>query len=136
MVTTDRVNFLFADARSLYDDAIEMLDQGTVRNAAEKAWEATKRATCALVLARHGEEPQSAGQARRALLRLSGQDTAFDAFQGQYNTRAGAPACQLLLRRQLRTGAGDGRPDTGHHHVHPDPGAHSKTSPGRHERTE
>ena len=64
MVTTDRVNFLFADARSLYDDAIEMLDQGTVRNAAEKAWEATKRATCALVLARHGEEPQSAGQAR------------------------------------------------------------------------
>ena len=28
MVTTDRVNFLFADARSLYDDALEMLDQG------------------------------------------------------------------------------------------------------------
>ena len=27
-VATDRVNFLFADARSLYDDAIEMLDQG------------------------------------------------------------------------------------------------------------
>ena len=38
MVATDRVNFLFADARSLYDDAIEMLDQGKIRNAAEKAW--------------------------------------------------------------------------------------------------
>ena len=38
MVTPDRVNFLFADARSLYDDAIEMLDQGKIRNAAEKAW--------------------------------------------------------------------------------------------------
>ena len=62
--------------------------RGKIRNAAEKAWGATKRATDALVLARHGEEPQSAGQARHALLRLSGQDTAFDVFQGQYNTRS------------------------------------------------
>ena len=45
MVAADRVNFLFADARSLYDDAIEMLDQGNIRNAAEKVWGATKRAT-------------------------------------------------------------------------------------------
>ena len=88
MVTTDRVNFLFADARSLYDDALKMLDQEKIRNAAEKSWGATKRATDALVLAREGEEPQSGGQARRALLRLSGQDPAFDAFQGQYNTRS------------------------------------------------
>ena len=70
MASTDRVNFLFADGRALYDDAIEMLDQGKIRNAAEKAWGATKRATDALVLARHGEEPQSAGLARRALLRF------------------------------------------------------------------
>ena len=28
MVATDRVNFLIADARSLHDDALEMLDQG------------------------------------------------------------------------------------------------------------
>ena len=41
-----------------------MLDQGKIRNSAEKAWGATKRATDALVLAREGEEPQSAGQAR------------------------------------------------------------------------
>ena len=40
-------------------------------------------ATDALVLAREGEEPQSGGQARRALWRLSAQDPAFDAFQGQ-----------------------------------------------------
>ena len=83
MVATDRVGFLFADARALYDAAIEMLDQGKIRNAAEKEWGATKRATGALVLARHGAEPQAAGQARRALLRLSGQDPGFDAFQGQ-----------------------------------------------------
>ena len=68
MVATDRVRFLFSDARTLYDDAIEMLDQGKVRNAAEKAWGATKRATDALVLAREGEEPQPGGQARHVLL--------------------------------------------------------------------
>ena len=62
MVVTDRVNFLFADARSLYDDAIEMLDQGKIRNAAEKAWGATKRATGALVLAREGEDPSRPGR--------------------------------------------------------------------------
>ena len=56
MVATDRVNFLFADARSLHDDALEMLDQGKLRNAAEKAWGATKRATDAFVLARADEE--------------------------------------------------------------------------------
>ena len=91
MVATDRVYFLFADARALYDGALEMLDQGKIRNAAEKAWGATKRATDALVLALEWEEPQSAGQARRALLRLSGQDPALYTLQGQYHTRAGLP---------------------------------------------
>ena len=88
MAATARTRDLFADARTLYADALEMLDQGKLRNAAEKAWGATKRATDALVLARTGEEPQSAGQARRALLRLSNTSPAFDVFQGQYNTRS------------------------------------------------
>ena len=86
--TTDRVSELFADARVLYSDALEMLAQGRIRNAAEKAWGATKRSTDAMVLARTGNEPQSAGQARRALLRLSSNDQAIDRFQGQYNTRS------------------------------------------------
>ena len=85
---TDRVNFLFADARPLYDDAIEMLDQGKVRNAAEKVWGATKRATGALVLAREGREPQSAGQARRALLQMGAGDPRVGTLQGQYHLRA------------------------------------------------
>ena len=86
--TTDRVSDLFADARVLYGDALEMLAQDRIRNAAEKAWGATKRSTDAMVLARTGVEPQSAGQARRALLRLSSNDPAIDRFQGQYNTRS------------------------------------------------
>ena len=86
--TTDRVSELFADAQALYDDALEMLDQGRIRNAAEKAWGATKRSTDAMVLARTGREPQSAGQARRALLQLSSRGSEFDSFQGRYNTRS------------------------------------------------
>ena len=86
--TTDRVSELFADAHELYADALEMLAQGRLRNAAEKAWGATKRSTDAMVLARTGDEPQSAGQARRALLRLSSNGPAFVTFQGQYSTRS------------------------------------------------
>ena len=86
--TTDRVSELFDDARVLYGDALDMLVEGKIRNAAEKAWGATKRSTDALVLARTGTEPQSAGGARRALLRLSSNEPAVDRFQGRYNTRS------------------------------------------------
>ena len=98
MVATDRVRLLLADARSLYDDAIEMLDQGKIRNAAEKAWGATKRATGALVLARHGEEPQSAGPARPTAAEQPGPGVRR--VPGPVQHQVGAPA------RQLRTGAG------------------------------
>ena len=86
--TTDRVTELFADAQTLYEDALEMLGQGKLRNAAEKAWGATKRSTDAMVLARTGNEPQSAGQARRALLGLSSNGLEFERFLGEYSTRS------------------------------------------------
>ncbi len=86
--TTDRVSELLADAQTLYDDALEMLDQGRLRNAAEKAWGATKRSTDAMVLARTGDEPQSAGQARRSLLRMRNDGQEFVAFHGEYSARS------------------------------------------------
>ena len=86
--TTDRVSELFADARVLYSDALEMLVQGKLRDAAEKAWGATKRSTDAMVLARTGQEPQSAGQARRALLRMRNDSQEFVAFHGEYSVRS------------------------------------------------
>ena len=86
--TTDRVTELFADALTLYGDALDMLDQGKLRNAAEKAWGATKRSTDAMVLARTGYEPQSAGQARRALLRMSSEGPDFEGFHGRYSIRS------------------------------------------------
>ena len=70
MLETERVGFLFSDARTLYDDALEMLAQGRLRNAGEKAWCATKRATDALILARTGEEPCTSGQTMRMVRSL------------------------------------------------------------------
>ena len=85
---TNRIEEIFRDARKLQADALEMLDQGKIRNGTEKAWGATKRATDALVLAREGEELQSAGQARRALVRLSPGDHVMGTLQGEYHFRA------------------------------------------------
>ena len=48
---------IFADAKSVHDSALERLSAGDVRDAAEKAWCATKRATEALLLAVNGEIP-------------------------------------------------------------------------------
>ena len=53
---TDRIQAIFQDARELRADALEMPAQGRVRNAAEKAWGATKRTTDALLLSRTGDE--------------------------------------------------------------------------------
>lgn len=47
---------------ALHADAIEILESGKQRIAAEVAWGATKRATDALILARTGREPTGTGQ--------------------------------------------------------------------------
>jgi len=52
MLTTDQVTAIFDDARGVHADALRLLEAGDVRDAAEKAWCATKRATDALILAR------------------------------------------------------------------------------------
>ena len=65
MVATDRVREIFADAQALYQDALEMLEQDKLRNAAEKAWGATKRASDALILECTGEEPEKSPIASR-----------------------------------------------------------------------
>ncbi len=71
MVITDRVRAIFADAWTVYSGALERLEQGDVRDAAEKAWCATKRATDALIVARTGEEPEKAPMTSRELRRLA-----------------------------------------------------------------
>ena len=92
MVATDRVLEIFADARVLQADALEMLTQGKVRNAAEKAWGAAKRATDALVLARTGDEPERTPQTSTELRHLEGLDEEVQQARlvARYYTRQGA----------------------------------------------
>ena len=87
MLETERVSFLFADARELYDDALEMLAQDRLRNAADKAWCATKRATDALILARTGDEPRTSGQTERMIRQLRGQDPTLEPLRQRYGCR-------------------------------------------------
>jgi hypothetical protein len=56
MMTDNRVETIFQDAETLYTRAIEELDRGNIRDAAEKAWGATLRATNALILAKTSKE--------------------------------------------------------------------------------
>ena len=88
---TDRVQEIFQDARVLQAAAVERLDQGDIRDAAEKAWGATKRATDALILARTGEEPERTPETGAGLNQLAFQDPVVrDArMVARYYTRQG-----------------------------------------------
>ena len=90
MTTTsieDRVRELFDDAREMYDQAIERLDHGDIRDAAEKAWCATKRATDALILVRTGEEPVTTAATSDSLDSLASRDPDTRPLQGRYYSR-------------------------------------------------
>ena len=90
-IQTDRVQEIFQDARVLQAAAVERLDQGDIRDAAEKAWGATKRATDALILARTGEEPERTPETGAGLNQLAFQDPVVrDArMVARYYTRQG-----------------------------------------------
>ena len=83
----DRVNEIFAGAHGMYVQAVERLEHGYIRDAAEKAWCATKRATDALALARTDEEPPSTHDTTEALLALARQSNAYENLVGRYFTR-------------------------------------------------
>ena len=70
---------ILADARLMQAAALERLDSGDIRDAAEKSWCATQRATDALVLARTGELSESSSRTS-ALLR--GLSTTHDDVRG------------------------------------------------------
>ena len=89
MVATDRVSAIFADARAVHADALRLLRAGDIRDAAEKAWCATKRATDALILARTGEEPELSPDTSRGLVRLAAEDNAISSLVGRYYSRQG-----------------------------------------------
>ena len=90
VTTTDRVAAIFADARAVHADSLRLLEAGDMRDAAEKAWCATKRATDALILARTGEEPVISSETARGLVALATEDRVFRALRRRYHARQGA----------------------------------------------
>ena len=87
MPTTDRVKEIFADAYEMQSDALERLAAGDIRDAAEKSWCATLRATNALILARTGEEPQRTPATGRGLDLLSSQEPMGRSLRSRYYSR-------------------------------------------------
>ena len=87
MLSTDRISAIFADARAVHADALRLLEAGDIRDAAEKAWCAAKRATYALILARTDEEPQISSDTARGLVRLATEDQVFRAMRRRYRSR-------------------------------------------------
>ena len=87
MVATDPVREIFADAHAMYESSLEQMSQGDIRDAAEKAWCATLRATNALLLARTGEEPETTPATSRRLDRLAREELAARSLVGRYYSR-------------------------------------------------
>ena len=87
MVATHRVRELFDDSKDMQSASLEHLNAGDIRDAAEKAWCATKRATDALILARTEKEPETTGMTTEGILALARISGAFEALVGRYFTR-------------------------------------------------
>lgn len=81
------VSNIFVDARGIHASALEQLAEGDIRDAAEKAWCATKRATDALILARTGQEPQKSPDTSKKLDSLAESDQRVRTLIGRYYTR-------------------------------------------------
>ena len=84
MTATSQVREIFADARRMHLQSLVQLEQGDVRDAAEKAWCATKRATDALILARTGREPQTTSQTSGGLRSLVRNDERFRSLRQRF----------------------------------------------------
>ena len=80
----ERITALFADARALHDAALARLDAGDIRDAAEKAWCATKRAADSLIVARTGHAPKESPDTTRQLRHLSSADENVHRSMGHY----------------------------------------------------
>lgn len=106
----DQVDEIFADARQMHTQAVVQLEQGDIRDAAEKAWCATKRATDALILAVIGEGPGPTGFTSNSLDDLVSSGRAPNSLQRRYYSRLSqlhgacfyTGACNQHTERRIR----------------------------------
>ena len=78
---------IFEDARGVYAQALERLAAGDLRDAAEKAWCATLRATDAFVLARTGKEPETSRGTSQELRMLIHEDNRVSILRAPFYQR-------------------------------------------------
>ena len=79
---------IFADAGAVHASALKMLESGDIRDAAEKAWCATKRATEALLLAVTGELPPTTVGVSSGLRALGRRSEVARSLSGRYGVVA------------------------------------------------
>lgn len=87
MTTTSTPASVFDDATNMHPAALDRLAAGDIRDAAEKAWCAAKRAIDALVLARTGSLPPKSPDTTRALQSMAAADPAFRGLRARYFER-------------------------------------------------
>ena len=86
MTLTQTPQEIFADAKAVQASALELLAAGDIRDAAEKAWCATKRATEALLLATNGEVPPTTVRVSSGLRAMGRDNEAARSLQGRFAT--------------------------------------------------
>ena len=88
MTLTQTTKEIFADARAVHASALERLSAGDIRDAAEKAWCATKRATEGLLLTVTGEIPPSTVRVSGGLRALAREYETARAMQERFGSVA------------------------------------------------
>ena len=84
MLATERAKEMLADAWAFYDEAIKLLEQGDLRNAAGKAWDASEKATVALVFEKTGREPQFVRDLSREVAYLGQESESHASFRSRF----------------------------------------------------
>ena len=84
MLDTIEPATIFADAHAMQEAALERLAAGDIRDAAEKAWCATLRATDALILIRTGHKPEWTSRTSRGIQRLANQSADLKSLGDRY----------------------------------------------------
>jgi uncharacterized protein (UPF0332 family) len=71
----------------MHSESLRLLEAGDLRDAAEKAWCATKRATDALILRHTGREPRTSGVTYRNIRGLRHQSADLESLANRYSQR-------------------------------------------------
>ena len=86
MLKTEKGKIIMDGAWAQYDEAIALLEQGDLREAAGKAWCAVRRAASALVLERTGRETTETWEISTSLSWLTLEDASFCSLDHGYDT--------------------------------------------------